>query len=179
MTAKAIIEEARDRWHREQFGVPERDWRAFRAHRDSARRRGIPFLFSLLSWRSWWRVQLKLQGDGATRGRKRDQYVMARIGDKGAYEPDNVYCCTPGDNIRDIPEDVRVAMTEKATKTREVRGVPRGIHLKVRGDGHPRSKAVVTPLGRFGSIALAADAHGITRQGGHFKVKRGDWHVAD
>lgn len=29
------------------------------------------------------------------------------------------------------------------------------------GDLHPRSKAVITPLGRFGSVRLAAKAHGV------------------
>src|SRR3954467_5029195 len=35
-------------------------------------------------------------------------------------------------------------------------------HLQVRGDGHSVSKAVITPKGRFGSAALAAEAHGIS-----------------
>ena len=177
MTDKLSPEAARDRWHREQFGVPDRDWKAFQAQRYSARRRGIPFLFSLLAWSSWWKVQLRAIGPDATRGRKRDQYVMARLGDRGAYEVGNVYCATSAQNIRDIPEDVRVVMTERCTASRARNGHPRGVHLKVRGDSHPRSKAVVTPLGRFGSIALASEAHGFSRQAGHYAVKRGAWSI--
>jgi hypothetical protein len=82
---------------------------------------------------------------------------------------------TPARNAADVPNGTRATMVERGDHTREAHGNPRGIHLKVRGDGHPRSMAVVTSLGRFGSIALASEAHGITRAGGHYKVKRGDW----
>lgn len=35
-------------------------------------------------------------------------------------------------------------------------------HLSVRGDGHPRSRPIHTPDGRFGSAELAADYYGIS-----------------
>ena len=100
---------------------------------------------------------------------------MARIGDRGGYEPSNVYAARPLDNARDIPADVRAVMVERASASLRLVGKPRGAHLKVRGDGHPKSKAVITPAGRFGSIALASEAYGITRAGGGYRVRRGEW----
>jgi hypothetical protein len=41
---------------------------------------------------------------------------------------------------------------------------PKNRHLTQRGDDHPRSRAVITPAGRFGSAALAAKHYGVTRQ---------------
>ena len=88
--------------------------------------------------------------------------VMARYGDVGPYSMDNIYCLTHAQNAEE-----------------------RGFHPQetyhdcpyngIRGDGHPKSLAVITPKGRYGSIALAADAHGITRAGGHYRVKKGWW----
>lgn len=169
----------RGRWEQSTYGLSEREYQAWRAQYHSAKRRSIPFRFTLLGWCLWWRGQLRGLGQSARRGRGRDCYVMARIGDRGAYEPDNVRCIHPGDNIREIPEDVRAIMVERTTATRKANGHPRGAHLKVRGDGHPKSHAVLTPIGRFGSIALAAEAAGITRAGGLHRVRRGVWQLAD
>ena len=157
------------------YGIPEYVFLAWKSQRHSAGKRGIEFWFTLLQWHWWWRDALLSLGPDAKRGRRKGQFVMARIGDQGAYEAGNVYAATPKQNARDIPSDVRVAMAEGATATRQERGKPLGAHLKVRGDGHPRSIPIRTPVGRFGSIALAAEAHGITRQAGHYRVQRGVW----
>lgn len=166
------------RLHQQKYGIPERDFLAWKAQRDSAEHRGIPFRFSLLAWRMWWMVKLRQFGAEAKRGKRRDQYVMARIKDHGAYEADNVRCISPGDNFRDRRSaDVAVAVL-RTTVTRAAKGSPRGFHLRGRGDDHPKSRAVITPLGRYGSIALAADAYGITRQAAFYRVTRGSpgWH---
>lgn len=163
---------------RETYGIPAYVHRAWKSQRDSARNRGIKFRFCLFQWHCWWNSELAAIGPDAKRGNRKGQYMMARIGDAGAYEHGNVYAALPQDNARDIPDDVRAAMKEKVTATRIARGIPRGQHLKVRGDEHPKSKAVETPLGYFGSIALASEAHGITRAGGHYRVKRGEWTLA-
>jgi len=160
------------------YGIPERDYQAWRSQYNSAKRRGIPFRFSLLGWRIWWQGELAKLGPDAKRGNRVGCYMMARKRDRGAYEHGNVYAATPRDNARDIPADVRVAMTEQATAACKARGKPRGVHLKVRGDGHPKSHAVMTPAGRFGSIALASEAHGITRAGGLHRVRTGVWTLA-
>jgi hypothetical protein len=159
----------------ETYPVPNYVYKAWRSQRHSAKRRGIPFKFGLFEWHCWWNRELIALGSDARRGNRRGQYMMARFGDAGAYEHGNVYAATPAQNSNDIPGDVREAMTRRATETRKERGKPRGYHLKVRGDGHPKSKPVVTPLGRFGSIALAAEAHGITRQAGFYHVRAGTW----
>lgn len=165
------------RYQQATYGISERDYQAWRAQRWSAKQRRIPFLFSLLSWRSWWRAELAKIGPHAQRGRERDSYVMARKRDRGAYEVGNVVCVKPRDNMRDRDPDQVAQAVARATATRNANGKPRGLHLKIRGDGHPRSKAVLTPAGRFGSIALAAEAHGMTRAGGLARVRRGVWQL--
>lgn len=146
-------------------GISERDFQAWRAQWHSAKRRGIPFRFSLLGWALWWHAELSRLGEGAARGRRRGQYVMGRIGDSGAYEPGNVLAMLPVENVRHRTDQSIADATEQATRTRAARGRPRGYNLRIRGDGHPRSRAVVTPAGRFGSLALAAEHYGLTRQG--------------
>ncbi len=157
------------------YGISTYVRRQWKAHRDSARKRGIDFRFTLFQWHCWWSAELAKLGPNARRGRRRDEYVMSRFGDRGAYEPSNVQAVRPLDNARDVPEDVRVMITERCTTTRNANGHPRGAHLRIRGDGHPKAKAVMTPIGRFGSIALAAEAHGITRAGGFYRVKSMKW----
>lgn len=39
------------------------------------------------------------------------------------------------------------------------------LNLKARGDNHPLARAVITPTGRYGSCALAAEAHGLSKAG--------------
>ena len=159
-------------------GIPDYALKAWRAHRSSAMRRGIPFNFNLVGWNVWWNTALKAIGPDARRGRRKNEWVMARFGDKGPYEPGNVFPARPIDNARSIPEDVRIAMTEKAMETQRRKGRPRGTHLKVRGDGHPKSKPVLTPAGRFGSIALAAEHYGVTRACGSQWLSCGKWQRA-
>ena len=159
------------------YGISKRDYQAYRAHYNSAKKRKIPFRFKLLTWVLWWQEELRKIGPDAKRGRERNHYVMARKSDRGAYEPGNVRCVKPRDNAAEVSRDVRAMAAEKAMATMKRAGRARGDHLKVRGDGHPRSKAVITPAGRYGSIALAAEAHGITRAGGFYRVDRGEWRL--
>jgi hypothetical protein len=160
------------------YGIPKRDYQAWRSQYHAAKVRGIPFNFTLLAWRQWWSFELERLEPGARRGRGKDEYVMARKRDKGAYEPGNVFATRPVGNMRDRDPLAKEAAVRQATLTRAAKGVPRGVHLKVRGDGHPKSHAVITPLGRFGSIAMAAEAYGITRAGGHYRVAKGLWRRA-
>lgn len=127
---------------------------AFRAHLNNAKRRGIPFLFDFETWWAWWQVDDRW----AQRGRTAEALVMARVGDLGPYSPENVYVATQARNHADIPVSVRSSASAKGHVTRPHR------HLNVRGAGHPKSKAVATPAGVFGSAALAAEHHGIARQ---------------
>lgn len=171
----ATDEYAQARMQQQMYGIAEYVFKAWNAQRYSAIRRGIPFRFTLFQWDQWWRSVLRELGPDARRGRRKGNYMMARIGDRGAYEHDNVYAASATGNAGDIPDDVRVLMVERATATQAANGKPRGSHLKVRGDGHPRSHAVVTPFGRFGSIRLASEAHAINERTGRYRISRGLW----
>jgi hypothetical protein len=57
--------------------------------------RGIPFLMTFEEWFSIWQQS----GRWPERGRKRGQYVMARLGDCGAYAIGNVKIITAEDNV--------------------------------------------------------------------------------
>lgn len=66
---------------------------AYNDHKQSAKKRGIDFQFTLEQWIKWWEDNLGSDWF-SLRGRKRGQYVMARCQDKGSYHPDNVGCVT-------------------------------------------------------------------------------------
>jgi hypothetical protein len=138
--------------------MPSEARRTYGAHHHNAERRGIAWGFTPETWWAWWQ-----RGDRwSRRGRGADGLVMARWHDQGAYEPGNVYATTQRDNAADITPETRCLMSQgirASWAARKARGEP--WHLAVRGDGHPCSKAVLTPKGRFGSGRLAAEAHGI------------------
>jgi hypothetical protein len=67
----------------------------YNCQKSSAKGRKIDWHFTYESWISWWGADI------INRGRKTGQLVMARIGDKGAYHPDNVVKKTMNDNVRE------------------------------------------------------------------------------
>ena len=69
----------------------------FSSHRSDAKRRGIPFLLTFEEWLDIWSESGKLE----QRGNRSGRYVMARYGDKGAYEPDNVRIILFEENARE------------------------------------------------------------------------------
>lgn len=157
------------------LGIPEEGRQAFRAQRQSAKRRGIPFLFELTDWWAWW----QLDGRWDRRGMGGDALVMARHGDVGPYSLDNVMCITHAENMAQISTETRSAGGFKRWATMKARG--QECHLAVRGEGHPKSRAVITPNGTYGSAALAAEANGVTRQcaSGWARDRRKGWRYAD
>jgi hypothetical protein len=68
---------------------------AYRTHRNNASARGIPFL---LTYDEWFKIWIN-SGHLAERGRRRDQYCMARPNDVGPYTIDNVIIITNAENI--------------------------------------------------------------------------------
>lgn len=156
-----------------RLGIPWIAYEAYRIQYHNAKRRDLLFLFDLQDWWAWWQEESELGGPRWTwRGLKGDGLVMCRQGDQGPYSRENVYCARTSKNIRDTDW---TSASEKhlarwAAKTPEERAQH---HLAVRGDGHPKSKAVITPKGRFGSIALAGEAYGKTRQWAAHKVRDG------
>ena len=148
---------------------------AFKSQHDSAKSRGIPFLFSFADWWAWWKVDNRWE----KRGLKGNGFVMARYGDAGPYAEWNVYCATHAQNIADQDK----AKLSAAQKLRHQRFIEAGgvHHLAVRGDGHPSSRAVITPRGRFGSAALAGESYHVTRAGASMRANRREkgWYWED
>jgi len=181
--------------------LPFPAWEAYRAQKDSAKRRGIPFLFTPEEWWDWWQVDNRWE----RRGMGADALVMARKGDQGPYSADNVDCLTHAQNLQAIPkgrrglkgsavvtpegrfESVQAAADSLGYATPTIyewirigrdgwryeappapsapgkRRKP-GIQKGQSGTAHPRSRAVITPGGRFDNAALAAEHYEITRQ---------------
>ena len=163
------LEEAR--FQRARLGIPVERYRQWRAQRNNAVQRGIVWQFTLPEWCSWWDEALK---DGGERARRADQLVMARYGDVGPYAPGNVYPAAPKRNYRDRPPEMVALSVALMRASREANGHSLGEHLRgARGDAHPRSKAVISPKGRFGSLALAAEAFGVTRGAVHQWLRDG------
>lgn len=154
-------------------GKPHLD--AFRTQKNNAAKRGIPFLFTHEQWVEWW------GDDILKRGRCMGDLVMSRRGDAGPYSPENVYKNTQAGNLAEaiMTDEHRRASSDRLVARnadRAAAGIPH--HLSVRGDGYPKSKSVITPDGRFGSIALAADHYGITRAAMHQRINNWKWKAA-
>jgi hypothetical protein len=64
------------------------------SQRWNADARGIPFLLTREQWYAWW----ESTGHFHERGRKKGQYVMARLGDTGSYELGNIKCILATEN---------------------------------------------------------------------------------
>lgn len=71
--------------------------RRYDMHRHRANRYGIGFHLSFEEWKNWWKKQLG-RNWMEMRGRGNDKFCMARFGDKGAYELENVKCVTNRQN---------------------------------------------------------------------------------
>ena len=78
---------------------------AYHSQKSCARRRGIRFTFTFEHWLAWWR-----SNEWPRRGRGGDCLVMARLGDRGAYAPGNVYLSTFRDNGRSARPQLRLAL---------------------------------------------------------------------
>lgn len=70
------------------------DKRRWQVHRTNAKMRGIEFKLTFEEWFCWWMDT----GHYHERGNKHGQYVMARKGDKGAYELGNIECVQAQEN---------------------------------------------------------------------------------
>jgi hypothetical protein len=123
----------------------------------------------------WWKGELIKLGPDAERGNRKGQFMMCRIGDQGTYEDGNVYAGTASQNASEI--DLKISQIDRMIAwhaDRKAKGISCHLSNK-RGDAHPKSRAVITPDGRYGSITMASEACGITRQAGFYRVKNGMW----
>ncbi len=140
-----------------RLDAPRDVWAAFRSHFNSSKRRGIPFLFTFEQWWDWWRIDNRWD----LRGVGKDALVMSRPNDEGPYSPGNVFVSTHQDNCANRGEKSREIARAKIQESWDSGRVS---HLTGKRETHPRSRAVITPKGRFGNAALAAEAYGLTRQ---------------
>ena|SRR5258705_13812998 len=74
--------------------------RAYQFQKNVALQRGISWEFTYETWLAWWLDQLGLEWQ-LMRGRKAGQYCMARYGDAGAYNEQNVRCILHTDNTKE------------------------------------------------------------------------------
>ena len=103
-------------------------FKKFRDHKRNAKFRGIDFRLSFQEWLHIW----ELSGVLEQRGTRKDQYVMSRHGDTGAYEIGNVSIKTASANtyeyidrrypvefrrVRPIERKPRTLSSEQARKT--------------------------------------------------------------
>lgn len=89
-----------------------REWIGYRDHRLSAKGRGIPFRFTYEEWVSLWKTSGKFHLRGIYQG----CYVMARFGDKGAYEVGNVVIIPTGENLADAHRGNQYRLGNKRSK---------------------------------------------------------------
>ena len=71
------------------------DFRKYRAHKDNAKKRNVPFLLSFYEWMDIWQKS----GHYSERGNKKGQYCMSRYNDIGAYQIGNVFIQLHSDNV--------------------------------------------------------------------------------
>jgi hypothetical protein len=95
--------------------------RRFICHKLSAKRRGIPFEFTLDEWVSWWEDNLG-HGWQSLRGCKMGQYVMARKGDKGSYSLENVKCILTERNHNEVIQNGTSTYGEKNGQSKLTEG---------------------------------------------------------
>jgi len=89
------LKEYNRRWFKTPLG-------RYHQHKGKAQYRGIEFLLSFEEWWGLWEAS----GKWDQRGRRKDQYVMARFGDQGAYEPGNVKICLVSENVAESNRDM-------------------------------------------------------------------------
>jgi hypothetical protein len=160
-----------------QYQIPEERYQAWRSQWFNSRSRNIPFEFSLKEWCDWWDTELKKIGPKAQRGCGLGQYVMARLGDTGPYAPNNVHCITLQDNTLERSTESWQKSTAKATASLIANGTPRGFHwrgvkTRSRGADNVRSKAVITPIGKFVNLREAGEAYGVSGNAIGLRLKR-------
>jgi hypothetical protein len=71
--------------------------RKFSDQMHKADKRGIAFKFTFPEWMEWWINT----GKWELRGNGKYEYCMSRYGDKGDYEPNNVFCNLNYNNCSD------------------------------------------------------------------------------
>jgi hypothetical protein len=141
---------------------------AYSAQKRTAKQRGIEWKFTFAEWWAWWQIDNRW----ANRGMGGSKLVMARHGDAGPYNPENVYCATHSQNISDR-KGRGLWGRPVSSKAMEV--------FKRRGAERHNSRPVITPAGTFASATLAAEHFGFSRQRAAQLAREGrnGWRWAD
>ena len=93
------------------------DKRKYNDHKSGAKRRGIPWHFTIEEWMGVW----ERSGKYHERGIGMQQYCMSRKGDAGPYSVDNVLICTNAENTSELirTRAIKYVMTEEEKKIDE------------------------------------------------------------
>jgi hypothetical protein len=86
--------------------------------RAQARMRKVPFTITLDEWIKLWADS----GKWEQRGRRKDQYCMSRIGDKGGYELGNVFIQLQVDNVKDAQLGRVKSIDERLNQSKSLLG---------------------------------------------------------
>ena len=78
----------------------------YMTQRLNASRRNIDWQFTYEEWLDWW------GDDIINRGRGKHKLCMARIGDTGPYNPDNVYKTTLENNVKDMDQTIKTSIVK-------------------------------------------------------------------
>jgi hypothetical protein len=120
-------------------------YRNYMSQKMSARKRGIKWDFEFWQWLDVWGSSNMLP----FRGQGEGKYCMARIGDIGPYEKDNVYICTNLQNSKDVwanKSDMKIRLWSGKNKswnnlTHCLHGHDRKIFFYRTPSGHPVCRA--------------------------------------
>ena len=128
---------------------------AYRQQEFRARKRGIAWEFSFEAWCEWWLET----GRWYARGRRGDDYVMARIGEAGPYSPSNCICITQRQNLLDVDPAVRREVG-RVNVLRAQLAAAKSLPVEIDGVAYP-------------SIRAAAIALGVNPRTAHYRARQG------
>ena len=121
----------------------------YHQHKGKATARGISFLLTFEEWWDFWQDS----GKWDQRGTRRDQYVMARFGDRGAYELGNIRICLSGENT----DEMRHGLPPRSRRSlQEKRAAARGYKQKER-----QGRKIIDPI----RAAMALGRRMVVRDG--------------
>lgn len=159
----------------------------FRYQRARAIQRGIDWELTFEQWFQWWMDT----GHWDQRGKGFGKYVMSRYGDIGPYSLDNIFCQLDVENSREGAKKLKgVKKSEEFCKNLSIKlaGRPKphqegklnrfhkdnltdDLREKIKAGAIKRRKPVITPMGRFESLTIAAEAYKVDKGTIKYRMK--------
>jgi len=150
--------------------------KAYTQQKSNANQRNVGFELSFSEWLALWHWSGKLE----ERGRGKDKYCMARIGDDGPYSICNVYITQNAKNVSDGnigKKDTDITRIKKSLSASGLKrpwvagdknpmhraDVKAKISAATSGSKHYAARGVKTPLGNFETAKAAAIALDISK----------------